>query len=85
MMFLKDVNDINALREAIDKCRGDVMLISSDGREELNMKSKLSQYIAIERLLSERGDQYEFFCMNKADEGYLLHFFRSMSHDGEDM
>ena len=81
MMLLKDVHDIDRLLEAISRCRDDVILRSADGREELNMKSRLSQYIAIERLHREYGDQYEFFCMNPADESYMLKFFYDMAHE----
>ena len=80
MMLLKNVHDIDKLLNTIERCRDDVILRSVDGREEFNMKSRLSQYIAIERLHRECGDQYEFFCMNKADESYLLAFFYDMSH-----
>jgi len=52
--------------------------MSRDGREKLNLKSKISQYVAIERLHRECGDEYEIFCMNKADEGYMLKFFYDM-------
>lgn len=80
MMLLKNVHDIDKLLKTIERCRDDVILRSVDGREEFNMKSRLSQYIAIERLHREYGDQYEFFCMNKADESYLLAFFYDMNH-----
>ena len=82
MMLLKNVHDIDKLLDVIAHCRDDVILRSTDGREEFNMKSRLSQYIAIERLLRDHGDQYEFFCMNKADEGYMLKFFYDMHHEG---
>ena len=78
-MLLKNVHDIDMLIKAIDQCKGDVILRSVDGKEEFNMKSRLSQYIAIERLHRECGDEYEFICMNKADEGYMLKFFYSIS------
>ena len=80
MMLLKNVHDIDRLLDAINHCRDDVILRSTDGREEFNMKSRLSQYIAIERLHRECGDQYEFLCMNSADEGYMLKFFYEMNH-----
>ena len=80
MMLLKDVHDIDMLIDAINQCKGDVVLRSVDGTEELSLKSRLSQYIAIERLHSERGDQYEFFCENSTDEGYLLKFFYDLRH-----
>ena len=78
MMLLKNVHDIDLLLDAIGNCRDDVILRSTDGKEEFNMKSRLSQYIAIERLHRECGDQYEFFCMNPSDESYMLKFFYDM-------
>ncbi len=80
MMLLKNVHDVNLFMDAIGRCRDDVILMSRDGREKLNLKSKISQYVAIERLHRECGDEYEIFCMNKADEGYMLKFFYDMSH-----
>jgi len=77
-MILKKVKDIEALKAAIKKCTGDVILRSIDGTEEFNMKSTLSQYIAIGKLCEEHGDDYEFFCLNKADEGYMIEFFVTM-------
>ena len=75
MMLLKNLNDINLFIDSIEKCTGDVLLRSVDGSEEFNLKSKLSQYIAIGRLCEEHGDEYEIFCMNKNDEGFMLNFF----------
>ena len=80
MMLLKNVHDVNLFMEAIGRCRDDVILMSRDGREKLNLKSKISQYVAIERLHRECGDEYEIFCMSKADEGYMLKFFYDMNH-----
>ena len=79
MMLLKNVHDIDMFMDAINHCRDDVILMSHDGREKLNLKSKISQYVAIERLHRECGDEYEIFCMNKADEGYMLKFFYDMN------
>lgn len=78
MMLLKNVNDIDNLIDAISRCRGDVILRSVDGREEFNMKSVLSRYIAIGELCKDHGDKYEFFCMNRADEGYMINFFMEL-------
>lgn len=78
MMLLKNVHDVDLFMDAINRCRDDVILMSRDGREILNLKSKISQYVAIERLHRECGDEYEIFCMNKADEGYMLKFFYDM-------
>ena len=77
-MLLKYAKDANALIEAIKKCKGDVLLKSVDGKEEFNMKSEISRFVAIGRLCEERGDYYEIFCMDKNDEPYLLQFFHEM-------
>lgn len=74
-MLLKNAKDIEALRAAIKQCEGEVLLKSCDGSETFNMKSTLSEYIAIGKLLEERGDTYEFFCARPEDEGKLLAFF----------
>ena len=78
MMLLKNAHDIDSLLDAVSKCRGDVILRSVDGREEFNLKSVLSRYIAIGELCKDHGDQYEIFCMNKADEGYMMTFFLNL-------
>ena len=75
----KNAKDIDNLIEAVDHCRDDVLLRSVDGREEFNLKSVLSRYVAIGELCKDHGDQYEIFCMNPADEGYMMHFFYSLS------
>lgn len=81
-MLLKNAKDIEALRAAIRQCEGDVLLKSCDGRETFNMKSTLSEYIAISKLLEEHGDTYEFFCVKPEDEGKLLAFFYDL-HQAE--
>ena len=75
MMLLKNAKDINALVAAVSRCKGDVLLRSMDGSEEFNLKSTLSQYMAIARLCEDHGDEYEIFCMNKSDEAYMIEFF----------
>lgn len=75
MMLLKNLHDVNLFLDAVNHCKGDVVLRSVDGSEEISLKSRLSQYVAVERLHRDCGDQYEFFCMNKADEGTMLKFF----------
>ena len=77
-MLLKNIKDINALISAIDKCSGDVILRSLDGKEEFNLKSTLSKYIAIGRLCDDHGEDYEIFCSDKIDEGHMLKFFKEL-------
>ena len=79
MMLLKNAKDIDNLVDAVNHCRGDVILRSIDGREEFNLKSVLSRYIAIGELCKDHGDRYEVFCMNLSDEGYMLKFFSNLN------
>ena len=78
MKMLKNMNNVNALMTAVASCTDSVLLKSADGREEYNLKSALSLLIGIGHLCGEHGDEYEVFCTNRADEGYLLNFFRDL-------
>lgn len=78
MKMLKNMNNVNALMTAVASCTDSVLLKSADGREEYNLKSALSLLIGIGHLCGEHGDEYEVFCTNRADEGYLLNFFRQL-------
>ena len=78
MKMLKNMNNENALMTAGANCTDSVLLKSADGREEYNLKSALSLLIGIGRLCGEHGDEYEVFSTNRADEGYLLKFFREL-------
>ena len=78
MMLLKNAKDVDKLIEAVNHCRDDVILRSTDGREEFNLKSVLSRYMAIGELCREQGDKFELYCMNRADEGYMLNFFYNL-------
>ena len=78
--FLKNISDLEAFRAAIKQCRGDVILRSVDGTEEFNLKSKLSEFIALGKLADTHGDEYEIFCMDLADEAYLLKYFYDRVH-----
>ena len=74
-MLLKNVKDVNALIAAVDKCNGDVVIRSTDGKEEFSLKSTFSRYIAIGRLCDEYGEYYEMFCKNREDEYNMIQFF----------
>ena len=78
MKMLKNMNNVNALMTAVASCTDSVLLKSADGREEYNLKSALSLLIGIGHLCGEHGDEYEVFCTNRADEGYLLKFFQDL-------
>lgn len=73
-MRLNNITQLEEFRKAIDASKGGVWLESSDGNK-FNLKSILSQYIALGTLLSERGDELELFCQNADDEALFLAFF----------
>ena len=75
MKLLKNENDVNLLNEAVDKCSCDVVVRSMDGREEFNLKSQLSRMVAIKKMSQDNGDEYEMFCMDRSDLGYMLNFY----------
>ena len=56
------------------KCKGDVHLRSQYG-DDFNLKSRLTQYIAISAMTAEHGDALELFCDHKDDEKYFMEFF----------
>ena len=56
------------------KCKGDVHLRSQYG-DDFNLKSRLTQYIAISAMAAENGDALELFCDQKDDEQHFLRFF----------
>lgn len=79
MRLLNSITDIESFRKAVHQCKDDVILRSADGREEFNLKSTLSEYIAIGELAKDHGDQWEVYCMNKDDERYMLDFFGGLN------
>lgn len=82
MKLLKSEQDVKLFNNAVDKCSGEVVLRSMDGREELNLKSQLSRFIAIGKLCQDNGDEYEVFCLDRNDIGHLLGFFSQIhSHN----
>ena len=72
-MKLTKIEQVNEFLSIVDSCKGDVTLRSLDG-DICNLKSKLSQYIAIAALLGQHGDELELFCSDREDEGKLMQF-----------
>ena len=76
-MKLKNIEEVEAFRNAVRACTGDVYLKSVDG-DVFNLKSALSEYIALGRLLSEQGDSLELFATKREDEAQLLNFVEEL-------
>jgi len=72
-MKLKSINDIKAFQQIIDECESDVWLESVFG-DKYNLKSTLSQYVAIGELISQRGEDLELFARSQNDTVKLLNF-----------
>lgn len=73
-MKLRNITEIEGFRDTVNSCRGAVWLESIDG-DKLNLKSRLSQYIALGKLLGENGDKLELFCALPEDREKFYAFF----------
>ena len=51
-MKIKNIQNPTKFFEVLDKCKGTVELVTSEG-DRLNMKSKLCQYIALSQMFTE--------------------------------
>lgn len=74
-MRLHNITEVDAFIATVSECEDDVWLQSVDG-DRYNLKSALSQYVALGAMLGEKGDCLELFCANKADESRFYKFFR---------
>ena len=74
-MKLNSIVDVDKFLEAVEKCKGDVVIINEKRREEFNLKSGISRFLGVSRLIEEEGDEWGVFCHNKNDESHLLEFF----------
>lgn len=74
-MKLANIKEVNDFLKTVDECTGSVWLESTDG-DKINLKSKLSQYVAITALISCEADKLELFCSKHEDEERFFKFFR---------
>ena len=72
-MTLKNIKDVKRFQNVINKCEDDVWLMSSN--EHYNLKSAISQFIAIGKILSGNKD-LELFASKKEGEWKLLKMFK---------
>lgn len=71
-----NVKNIDKFMDVVHNCQGDVFLTDSTGGKDfsLNLKSELSLYIGVSKLLSEHGDWLEIYADNYEDEMKLIKF-----------
>lgn len=76
-MKFENVKNVERLFQIIrDECSGTVELVSSEG-DRINLKSRLSQYISMVRLLdTEFVKELELVASDPADVDRLLRFMR---------
>ena len=79
-MKLKNIKEVEAFRKVIHECEGDVYLKSPEG-DVFNLKSAMSEYIALGQLLSEQGDNLELFASRREDEARLIAFLNEIDQD----
>ena len=77
-MRLANINDVNKFISAVNSCKGAVLLKSEEG-DVFNLKSSLSQYIAIGELIKVSGDRLELYAERKEDEDILLNLLFDLS------
>lgn len=77
-MKLTNVKDVEKFIATVNACQNDVYLKSVEG-DVFNLKSSLSQYIAIGRLIEESGDDLELFAQTREDEILLMNMLATMS------
>ena len=77
-MKLSNIKDVQTFIAAVNACENDVYLKSVEG-DVFNLKSSLSQYIAIGRLIEESGDSLELFAQTREDEALLMQMLNELS------
>ena len=66
-MKILNITDPESFFSALDKCEGEIFLISSEG-DRVNLKSKLCQYIALTSMFTEaKIDSLEIEISNPND------------------
>ena len=53
-MKIYNIKNVDKFMKVIDSCKGTVMLVSAEG-DQLNLKSKLAQYVALSNYFSSEA------------------------------
>ena len=68
-MKIKSIKDVGTFLKVVNECEGEVY------GDKYNLKSTLTQYVAVAALVGEHGDELELWCSNKNDEKKFLQMF----------
>lgn len=73
-MKVTNITNIDGLFKVIDACTGKVELVTNEG-DRLNLKSKLSQYVALANVFSDgKIEELELIAYEKEDVNKLIAF-----------
>lgn len=81
-MRLTNIKDVQKFIDVVNSCEDTVYLKSQEG-DIFNLKSSLSQYIAVGRLIEESGDSLELFADKREDEAKLIKFLYELDQEGK--
>lgn len=73
-MKIKSLQEVEEFKSLINACKGDVWLESVYG-DRYNLKSALTQYVAIADLMRDNKGDLELFAQLPEDEAKLIDFF----------
>ncbi len=79
-MKIKSIKDIEAFKKVIAQCKGSVWLESVYG-DYYNLKSELSQYIAMADLLRDKNEDLELFAGLPEDKILLMQFLHTLNEE----
>ena len=73
-MKILNITDVNRFFEVLEQCKGKVELVPSEG-DRLNLRSKLSQYVALSKIFKEaKIDEIELIVSEPDDVNLLLEY-----------
>ena len=73
-MKIKNIKNVETFLAVVNECKGEVTLTSVYG-DKYNLKSALTQYVAVAALLGDHGEELELWCTDKDDEKKFLKMF----------
>ena len=73
-MKIKNIKNVETFLAVVNECKGDVTLTSVYG-DKYNLKSALTQYLAVAALVGDHGEELELWCTDKDDEKKFLKMF----------
>ena len=73
-MKVNAIKDVEKFFKFLDSCHGKIELVTGEG-DRLNLKSKLSQYVSLEKLFSENTvEELEIIAYEPEDNSKLVNF-----------